>query len=55
MSIKRQLIIPMLAGILMLGGLTACEEEGPMERAGERIDETAENLGEKAEEATEGK
>jgi hypothetical protein len=37
----------------MFGGLTACEEEGPMERAGEQIDETAEKVGEKAEEAGE--
>ena len=47
----KKLIIPPLAAILLFGGLTACEKEGPMERAGESIDEAAKNVGEKAEEA----
>lgn len=36
-----------LTGILLaasLAALAACEEEGPAERAGERIDEAAEEL-----------
>lgn len=53
MTMMRKLVMPALASILMFGGLTACEEEGPMERAGEQIDETAEKVGEKAEEAGE--
>lgn len=33
--------------------LSGCEEEGPMEEAGENIDETMEHAGEKMEEAGE--
>ena len=36
----KKLVLPVVAGILMLGGVAACEREGPMERAGEKIDET---------------
>jgi len=52
MTPMKKLVLPMVAGILMLGGLAACEREGPMERAGERIDETAEKVGDKVEKAT---
>ena len=52
MTPRKKLVLPMVAGILMLGGLAACEREGPMERAGEKIDETAENVGDKVEKAT---
>ena len=52
MAIFKKLIMPAFAGILMLGGLTACDREGPMERAGEKIDETAEKAGDKVEKAT---
>jgi predicted small lipoprotein YifL len=30
--------------ILCLGGLSACEQDGPLERAGEEIDEAAEDI-----------
>lgn len=40
------------AGFLALV-LGACEQQGPMEEAGEKIDETVEKAGDKAEEAME--
>ena len=52
MTIIKTLVLPVVAGILMLGGLVACDREGPMERAGEKIDETAEKAGDKVEKAT---
>jgi hypothetical protein len=52
MTIFKKLVLPTLAGILLLGGLTACEKEGPMERAGEKIDESVEKAGDKVERAT---
>lgn len=40
--------------LLILGalGLTACEREGPAERAGEAMDEAAEDFGDAVEDAT---
>jgi hyperosmotically inducible protein len=52
MTGMKKLVLAALAGMLMLGGLVACEREGPMERAGEKIDETAEKAGDKVEKAT---
>jgi hyperosmotically inducible protein len=52
MTIFKKLVLPTLAGILLLAGLSACEREGPMERAGEKIDETVEKAGDKVERAT---
>ena len=51
MNSYKKLIIPALAGILMLGGLTACDREGPMERAGEKVDKSVERAGDKVERA----
>lgn len=48
----KKLLFPVLAVILLLGGSVACEREGPMERAGERIDKAAERAGDKIERAT---
>ena len=48
-----KIIMPALAGIVLLGGLTACDRQGPMERAGEKIDKSAEKAGDKIERATE--
>ncbi|MEQ8230676.1 MAG: hypothetical protein RLW61_08355 [Gammaproteobacteria bacterium] len=45
------LIQPALIALLLLLG--ACEQEGPMERAGEQIDETVEEAGDEIEDATE--
>lgn len=52
MNSFKKLTIPMLAGILMLGGLAACDREGPMERAGEKVDKSVERAGDKVERAT---
>jgi len=52
MSKMKKLVVPAMAGILLLGGLAACDREGPMERAGEQIDKTAEKAGDKVEKAT---
>jgi predicted small lipoprotein YifL len=52
MTIMKKLVLPVVAGILMFGGLAACDREGPMERAGEKIDKTVEKAGDKAEKAT---
>ena len=48
----KKLITPVLAGILMLVGLSACDREGPMERAGEKVDRSVERAGDKVERAT---
>lgn len=47
----RFLVILMLA-VGSTGLLTACEDEGPMEEAGENIEEAAEETGDDLEEAT---
>ena len=52
MTSFKKLTIPALAGILMLGGLTACDRKGPMERAGEKVDKSVEKAGDKVERAT---
>jgi predicted small lipoprotein YifL len=52
MTSFKKLTIPALAAILMLGGLTACDRKGPMERAGEKVDKTVEKAGDKVERAT---
>lgn len=38
-------------GLLLGPALVACEEQGPAEKLGERIDETVEKAGDKVEEA----
>lgn len=45
----------LIAACLLASGLfvAACEEQGPMERTGEKIDETAENMGDAMEDAGE--
>jgi hypothetical protein len=48
----KKLAIPVFAGMLLLGGLTACDREGPMERAGEKVDRSVERAGDKVERAT---
>lgn len=42
-----------LAAVLSLGSLAACEEEGPAEQLGERVGETGEEAGEALEGAGE--
>ena len=48
----KKLAIPISAGMLLVGGLTACDREGPMERAGEKVDRSVERAGDKVERAT---
>ena len=48
----RKLTISVFAGTLLLGGLTACDREGPMERTGEKVDRSVERAGDKVERAT---
>jgi hypothetical protein len=45
MKFQKPLLIVFAALVLALG-LSACEREGPAERAGEQIDEAAERAGE---------
>jgi hypothetical protein len=52
MTMFKKVIMPVLAAILIFGGLTACEKDGPMERAGEKIDRSVERAGDKVERAT---
>jgi hypothetical protein len=40
----RQTTLAALAAVLMLG-LTACEKQGPLERAGEEVDEAVDRVG----------
>jgi uncharacterized protein YjbJ (UPF0337 family) len=39
-------------GLLLAAGLVACEQKGPAEKAGEKIDQTVEKAQEKIEDAT---
>lgn len=48
----RKLMVMVLLG-LSIGVLTGCEQEGPMERAGERVDRAAEDTGRAIDDATE--
>ena len=41
----KKLAMPVVAGMLLLGGLAACDREGPMERAGEKVDRSVERAG----------
>ncbi|HBP89623.1 MAG: hypothetical protein KC592_14405 [Nitrospira sp.] len=50
-DVKRVLVLLCFTGSLL--GVMACEQEGPAERAGERVDESMEKAGEKMEEAGE--
>ena len=52
MKLTKKLIIPTVAGLLIMGGLVACDREGPMERAGEQVDKTVERAGDKVERST---
>ena len=48
-SIKIPSIAPLFAALLLLTGLTACEEQGPAEQLGEQIDEGIQKSGEEVE------
>lgn len=49
MTLHKSLIA---AALLSLFALSACEQKGPAERAGEQIDQAAESMGDKIENAT---
>lgn len=50
MILKRLITIIVLS--LSISAFTACESKGPVENAGEKIDQAAEKTSDKAEEAT---
>lgn len=52
MRLKQGILSAILSGLLVIG-LSACEKEGPAEKAGEAIDETAADVEEQAGETTE--
>jgi hyperosmotically inducible protein len=52
MSIIKKLFLIFITAFFMVG-LSGCPEEGPAERAGEKIDEAVEDAGEKMEETGE--
>lgn len=49
----RQLVLVAMLGGLLGGGLAGCEQKGPAERAGEKLDEAAKDVKEGAEKAAE--
>lgn len=51
---KKMNRVPVLMGASLLLLLAACEQQGPAERAGEKIDEAAEKAGESLEKVKEG-
>lgn len=51
MKITTAIAATIFAGVLMIP-LSACEDKGPMEKAGEEIDEVVEEAGDSIEEAT---
>ena len=48
-STKVPSIALLFAALLLVAGLTACEEQGPAEQLGEQIDESIEKSGEEVE------
>jgi hyperosmotically inducible periplasmic protein len=53
MTFLAKRLLPLFCGLLLAFSVTACDRQGPAERAGERIDEGAERAGERIEEGTE--
>jgi hypothetical protein len=52
MTIRKAVVAVLVAG-LALAGLSACEKEGPAEKAGKAIDETASDMSDSAKGAME--
>lgn len=50
MKTSKHILMATLAGVLTVS-LMGCEQQGPMEEAGERIDNSMENAGDKIENA----
>lgn len=53
MKITGTIAAALLASTFMLG-LTACDDQGPLEEAGEEVDEAVEDTGDAIEDATDG-
>ncbi|MDZ7781443.1 MAG: hypothetical protein U5K56_00320 [Halioglobus sp.] len=53
MKLSRTITAAILASALMIT-LSACENEGPLEDAGEEMDDAVENTGDAIEDATDG-
>jgi hypothetical protein len=49
-TVRRLLFV--IVSIITLGSIAACDREGPMERAGEKVDKAVEEAGDKVEKAT---
>ena len=52
MQLHHGILSAILSGLLVIG-LSACEKEGPAEKAGKAIDETAADVAEQAEDTKE--
>lgn len=50
MKISRSIVVALALGAL-ISGISACKKEGPAERAGREIDESAEKAGKQIEKA----
>jgi hypothetical protein len=48
-----QSVITALIVLVLIVGLSGCKKEGPMERAGKKVDQTVEKAGEQIEKAGE--
>ena len=48
-----QSVIATLIVLVLIVGLSGCKKEGPMERAGKKVDQTVEKAGEQIEKAGE--
>ncbi len=53
MKLSKAIAASLLVGALTIS-LSACEQEGPMEEAGEEVDESVEETGDAVENATDG-
>lgn len=54
MKLSNTITAALLASALMIT-LSACEEQGPLEEAGESMDDTVEDAGDAIEDATDGR
>ena len=52
-KICRSVVVTLVMSVLLLGlsGLSGCKQEGPMERAGKKVDKTVEKGGEQLDKA----
>jgi len=53
MKLAKIIAAVLLMSALMIS-LSACEDKGPMEEAGEKVDDTVEDVGDAVEDATDG-